>query len=95
MSRKLPIGQVDYIIALYCELHGLGLSPHEMIRTLGLLMHKICTHEGRALTAGFLADIFDKCQAAQIEHEINKELDDGLLISHLHQLAEEKRVLNG
>lgn len=88
---RIDMNEAEWLHTLYLDMEQFDLSPWGKVRLLGLLINLICKHEGRHVLAKKLSNMFDKIQATQIDHEIDREIDDGLTMDNIAALAETRR----
>ena len=88
---RIDMNEAEWLHTMYLDMEQFDLSPWGKVRLLGLLMNLICKHEGRAVFQEKLSAMFDKIQGTQIEHQLDRELDDAVTMEHIAALAETRR----
>lgn len=91
MADKIEIDEADFLAGLYVDMESLNLSSWGKVRLLGLLMNLICKHEGRFVWPDKLAAMFNTIQATQADHQLDRELDDAVFMTHIWELADLKK----
>lgn len=82
--------QAEVLFTIYQDITAAEPEPRDKVRLIGLLLHLICKHEGRAIPPAYLHDIISQCGHTLIKHRMDAELESGAVILGLMEMQRER-----